>query len=199
MGEKEIVMDMTLNMMQSKNILTTLKRKRPENISNMKEVYNIHVNNNKVLRGDKPEMQQLLKLLDDNNYVSRYQTCEDGVTVRDIYWTHLDLIKFFKVPTVLIIDSMYKINKYKLPLLEIIGVTFIKMTFSVGFVFLENGKGENVSWTLEVCQVMLKDKKYMPKVIVTDRDITLMNSVAKVFPTSYTLLCRHHITKNVRS
>lgn len=39
----------------------------------------------------------------------------------------------------------------------------------------------------------------MPKVIVTDRDTDLMNSVAKVFSASYALLCRYYITKNVRS
>ena len=37
------------------------------------------------------------------------------------------------------------------------------------------------------------------KVIVTDRDTALMIVVATVFPTSSTLLCRYHITKNVRS
>ena len=39
--EKECVDDMTLNLVQLKNILATLKRKRPENISNIKQVYNI--------------------------------------------------------------------------------------------------------------------------------------------------------------
>lgn len=46
---------------------------------------------------------------------------------------------------------------------------------------------------------MLKDQVEMPKVIVTDYDIGLMNSVAKVFHNSYIRLCRYHITKNVRS
>ena len=38
----------------------------------------------------------------------------------------------------------------------------------------------------------------MPQAIVTDRDTALMNAVAKVFPSSNALLCRYHITKNVR-
>lgn len=40
---------------------------------------------------------------------------------------------------------------------------------------------------------MLKDQKKMLKVIVTDRDTALMNSVAKVFNISYALLCMYHI------
>lgn len=39
--ETKYVADMTLNLVQPKNILTTLKRKRPRNISNTKQVYTI--------------------------------------------------------------------------------------------------------------------------------------------------------------
>src|ERR1044072_8620348 len=50
-----------------------------------------------------------------------------------------------------------------------------------------------------MCRSMLKDQEDMPKVVVIDRDTTLMNVVAIVFSTSSTLLCRYHITTNVRS
>ncbi|XP_050876420.1 uncharacterized protein LOC127080131 [Lathyrus oleraceus] len=98
--EKECVAHMTLNLVQPKNIIVTLKRKRPENISNIKQVYNI-----------------------------RYRTCENGVIVRDIFWTHPDSIKLFNTfSTVLIFDSTYKTNKHKLRLLEMVGVTSIEKT-----------------------------------------------------------------------
>lgn len=35
--------------------------------------------------GDRIEMQQILKLLNDNNYVSRQRTCDGGVTIQDIF------------------------------------------------------------------------------------------------------------------
>ncbi|XP_050876455.1 protein FAR1-RELATED SEQUENCE 5-like [Lathyrus oleraceus] len=137
---------MTLNLVQPKNILATLKLKRPKNISNIKQVYNIRYQTNKTLMGDIIEMQQLLKVLDDNNYVSRYQTCEDGVTVGDIFWTHPDSIKLFNTfPTVLIIDSTYKTNKYRLPLLKIVGFTSTEKTYFIEFAFLESEKDENVT------------------------------------------------------
>ncbi|XP_050876712.1 uncharacterized protein LOC127080436 [Lathyrus oleraceus] len=109
--EKECVSDMPLNLVQPKNILVTLKRKRSENISNIKQVYNIRYQNNKALRGDRSEMKQLLKLLDDDNHVSWYRTCEDGVTVRDIFWSHPHSNKLFTMfPTMIIIDSTHKTN-----------------------------------------------------------------------------------------
>lgn len=40
-------------------------------------------------------MQQLLKLLDENHYVSRYIVYEDKVIVRNIFWTHPESIKLF--------------------------------------------------------------------------------------------------------
>lgn len=49
--EKECVTDMTLNLVQPKNILATLKCKRPENISNIKQLYNIRYQTNKTIRG----------------------------------------------------------------------------------------------------------------------------------------------------
>lgn len=39
----------------------------------------------------------------------------------------------------------------------------------------------------------------MPKLIVTDHDAKLTNSVATMLPTSYALLYEYHITKNARS
>ncbi|XP_058783670.1 uncharacterized protein LOC131658390 [Vicia villosa] len=62
--EKTCISDMFLNIVQPKNILSTLKRKELESVSNITQVYNIRYCNNKAIRGDKSEMQQLL---DDNN------------------------------------------------------------------------------------------------------------------------------------
>ncbi|XP_058763594.1 protein FAR1-RELATED SEQUENCE 5-like [Vicia villosa] len=143
---------MFLNFVQLKNILATLKRKEPDNISNIRQVYNQRHRNNKASRGYRNKMQQLLKMLDDNKYVSRYRNYDDEVTVRDIFWTHQDSIKFFNTfSTVLLLDSIYKTNKYRLPLFEMVGVTSTEKNFAVGFSFLKCEKEDNFRWALEVC------------------------------------------------
>ncbi|CAK8576397.1 unnamed protein product [Lathyrus sativus] len=117
--EKTCISNMTLNLVQPKNILATLKRKKPDNISNIRQMYNIQYRANKAVKGDRSEMQQLLKLLDDKSYVSQYRTCNDRVTVQDVFWTHSVSIKLFKTfSTMLILDFTYKINKYRLPLFK---------------------------------------------------------------------------------
>ncbi|XP_058755172.1 uncharacterized protein LOC131628348 [Vicia villosa] len=80
-----------------------------------------------------------------------------------------------------------------------VSVTSTGKTFVVGFTFLECERGDNFRWTLEVCRSVLKKQVDMPKAIVTDRDPTLMNVVAKVFPSSDALICRYHISCNVIS
>ncbi|XP_058775076.1 uncharacterized protein LOC131649327 [Vicia villosa] len=152
-----------------RNILADLKRNIPQNESNIKQVYNEYYKQNIASRGPRSEMEQLLKLLDDNHYVSRYIMCDDKVIVSDIFLTHAKSIKFFNTfPTVLIIGSTYKTNKYRLPLLEIVGVTSTEKTFSVGFTFLECDKQDNVTCALDICKSLLKDPQIIPSVIVTD-------------------------------
>ena len=50
---------------------------------------------------------------------------------------------------VFLIDSTYKTNRYKLPLLEFVGVTPTGMTFSADFAYLEGERVNNVVWALE--------------------------------------------------
>lgn len=64
---------------------------------------------------------------------------------------------------------------------------------------MESEKKECITWALKLCQTMFKDKENTLKVIVTGLNTALTNFVAKVFPTSYALLCRYHIRKNVIS
>jgi len=44
---------------------------------------------------------------------------------------------------------------------------------------------------------LLKANSYMPKMVVNDRDTTLMNVVATVLPDSSVVLCYFHVGKNV--
>ncbi|XP_058742515.1 protein FAR1-RELATED SEQUENCE 6-like [Vicia villosa] len=149
--ERDAISELSIIKVASRNILADFKRKKPDSVSYIKQVYNERYTLNIEKKGPRSEMQQLFKLLGDNQYVSRYRACEDNVTVRDIFWTHLESINLFNTfPTVLIIDSMYKTNKYKLPLLEIVGVTSTEKTFSVGFTFLECEKEDNVTWALGI-------------------------------------------------
>lgn len=107
--ERELVSDMTLNLVVPKNLFGSLKRKKPLNVSYIKQIYNMRARNNKTTRGLRYEMQQQLKFLEDDHYVSRYTVCKDKSIVRDIFWSHPDSIKLYNTFfIVLIIDSTLK-------------------------------------------------------------------------------------------
>ena len=79
-------------------------------------------------------MQQLPGKLVEHNYIESYRNCENSEIVADLIWTHtcsLDLL--FAFPPVLIMDCTYKISRYRISLLEIVGVTSTDMAFSVCF------------------------------------------------------------------
>jgi len=118
--------------------------------------------------------------------------------VRDIFWTHQNDIKLFNTfSIVFVLNSTYKTNKYRLSLLEFVGVTSTKLTFSITFVYMMSEKEDNIIWALVRCRDLLHSKDISPKVIVTDRDNSLMNVVDIVFLEASTLLCECHIERNV--
>ena len=75
-------------------------------------------------------------------------------------------------------------------------MTYTNLTFSVAFVYLEAERVDNYTWAMEKLQsLMFADR--LPNIIVTNRELALMNVVRLVFPTTTNLLCRWHISKNV--
>ncbi|KAL5184309.1 hypothetical protein HKD37_17G048031 [Glycine soja] len=57
----------------------------------------------------------------------------------------------------------------------------------------------NVVWSLKRFQGLFLSRDALPAIIVTDRDLALMNAVKIVFPKATNLLCRFHIDKNVKA
>ena len=93
-------------------------------------------------------------------------------------------------------DCTYKTNRYRYPLLEIVGVTSTELTFPVVFVFMNHEYEDNYTWAMERLKNVMGSNIF-PEVIVTDRELALMNTIHKLFPTMTTLLCRWHISKNM--
>ncbi|KAL5184779.1 Protein FAR1-RELATED SEQUENCE 6 [Glycine soja] len=172
--EKKIIADMTKSMVKPKNILLTFKEHNADSCTTIKQIYNARSAYRSSIRGVDTEMQHLMKLLKRDQYI-HWHRLKDEVVVRDLFWCHSDVIKLCNAyHLVFFIDSTYKTNRYKLPLLDFVGVTPTAMTFSAGH-----------------------DRLHL--VIVTDRDLALMNAVKTVFPESTNLLCRFHIDKNVKA
>ena len=84
-------------------------------------------------------------------------------------------------------------------LLDIIGVTPTRMTFFTAFVYFEVEHLNNVVWALYRFRGLFMKVDALPRVIVTDKDLALMNAVKTIFPDATNLLCEFHIDKNVKA
>jgi len=134
-------------------------------------VYNERQQIWKANRGDKKPLQYLISKLEEHNYTYFSRTQSESTAIEDIFWAHPTSVKLFNnFQTVLVMDSTYKTNMYKMPMFEVVGVTSTDLTYSVGFGFVTHEKEENFVWVLKMLRKLLTSKMNMPKVIVTDKD-----------------------------
>ncbi|KAH1266064.1 Protein FAR1-RELATED SEQUENCE 5 [Glycine max] len=183
-AEKTLITDMTKSMVKPRNILLTLKEHNANNCTTIKHIYNARSAFRSSIRGSDLEMQHLIK---------------DEDVVLDIFWCHHDAVKLVNACNlVFLIDITYKTNRYRLPLLDFVGVTPTGMTFSAGFAYMEGECVNNLVWALQRFRGLFLKRDALLGVIVTDRDQALMNVVKDVFPECTNLLCSFHIKKNVK-
>ncbi|KAH1194087.1 hypothetical protein GmHk_19G054976 [Glycine max] len=147
--EKNIIEDMTKSMVKPRNILLTLKEHNAKICTTIKKIYNAKSAYRSSIRGADTEMQHLMKLLERDQYI-HWHRLKDEIVVRDLFWCHPDAVKLCNAcHLVFFIDNTYKTNRYRLSLLDIIGVTPTGMTFSTAFAYLEGERVNNIVWALE--------------------------------------------------
>ncbi|XP_058217409.1 protein FAR1-RELATED SEQUENCE 5-like [Rhododendron vialii] len=194
--EKEIVRDMADNTVP-REILSVLKKKNPLNTTCAQSIYNLkYTDNIAELDGLNPT-QFVLNQLIQKRYLHEYRTNSCTNEITDIVWVHpqsLDL--FVNFPSVLVIDATYKTNEYRLPLLEVVGITSTMCTYSLMFAHLTNERIENLTWALSTLKKwMLGRGALLPSVFVTDRDLALLSAIEACFPSARHILCIWHINQ----
>jgi hypothetical protein len=140
----------------------------------------------------------LNKQLTFSNYTSSSKVDSNG-NLKALFFIHtlsLELLSCYH--TVLFLDCTYKTNKYNMPLLHFAGVSGNNKTFSAAFCFLAEENLEYYSWALKTFSSILTSHQIPPpNVLLTDRELALMNAIAEVFPNSTHMLCTWHIDKNI--
>jgi len=198
-AKKTLIADMTKSMVKPRNIMLTLKQHNANSCSTIKHIYNTRSAFRSSIRGSNLEMQHLMKLFECDQYI-HWHRIKDEDMVRDIFWCHPDAVKLVNACNlVFLINNTYKTNRYRLPLLDFVGVTPTGMTFSSSFAYVECEHVNNLVWALQRFEGPFLKRDALPGVIVTNRDQTLMNAVKAVFPDCTNLLCSFHINKNVKA
>ncbi|XP_021980399.1 uncharacterized protein LOC110876537 [Helianthus annuus] len=147
--------------------------------------------------GDRTPMRILQQMLHEGRYVYHTRVNPETNAVEEVFFVHrysYDMWRAF--PHVLMINTTYKTNEYRLPFVQIVGVTSTHKSFCVAHAFISKEKQDNFLWVLQNLKGLLEEGME-PCVIVTDCDKALMNACDKVFPKASKLLCRWHISQNI--
>lgn len=97
---------------------------------------------------------------------------------------------------VLFIDATYKTNKYKFPPLHACGMAATNLSFSIGFVFMENETEDDYNWAVEQLKSIWHPER-LPKLFLSDREKALAIALSNHFPDSFHHLCTWHIRTNI--
>src|SRR6266536_4559978 len=100
-------------------------------------------------------------------------------------------------PELLILDTTYKTNKFRIPLVNIIGMTKINRNFYTTSVFLAGKKKSDYN----IVFLNLKNlydfwKLLYPVTFVTDTYKAKIKILKKIFPEANHILCIFHINNN---
>ncbi|KAL8497979.1 hypothetical protein ACS0TY_021359 [Phlomoides rotata] len=174
--EEEYVIDMSTTNIAPKIIMKQLKTKFKENSSIMKNIYNARTKHRVVERAGRSQIQYLMGKLKDHKYFYLHRCCEKTDTIRDLFFAHpksIDLVRAF--PKVLLMDCTYKTNRYRMPLLEIVGVTPTNLTFCVACAFMNAEREDNYTWALSTLRSLMVDL-CLPNLIITDGELALMRA-----------------------
>ncbi|OAE32239.1 hypothetical protein AXG93_1089s1040 [Marchantia polymorpha subsp. ruderalis] len=179
-----------------RQILSTLRAEDPSLFAISKTVYNAKAKQRfEVLAGRSP-IQALLDELQGSNYRFNVE-CNSCGNVQRLFFAHPDSIAMaIRYSNVLLMDCTYKTNRFRMPLLVVIGRTGHNMSFFVAFAFLEGENSAEYIWALTQLKNLF-DGGHFPAVLVIDADLALENAMSAFLPECRHLFCIWHINKNV--
>jgi zinc finger SWIM domain-containing protein 3 len=96
---------------------------------------------------------------------------------------------------VLVFDSTYKMNKYRMPFIPFVGVNNHRKTVVFGCAIVSDESEDTYVWLL---QTFLKAMcQQMPKSVITDADAAMIRAIRKVLPDVWHRICTFHIERNM--
>ncbi|RKK07652.1 hypothetical protein BFJ66_g17655 [Fusarium oxysporum f. sp. cepae] len=154
------------------------------------------------LANGKSHMVALLQHLDSQGFWSHHIIDKD-YRMQSIIFAHPESIEFTRsYPEILIVDCTYKTNKFKMPLLDMVGVDASGNTFCIAFAYLSGEEEDDFTWAFQQLRTLYDANGIRhPSVVLTDRCLACMNAVVTLlcFPSAKVMLCLWHINKAVQT
>jgi hypothetical protein len=162
----------------------------------MNDIYNIQNNFRLQNLAGKTPMEALINILKTSNYIFNYRTSNiDRVT--HLFFAHpMSVEMLVQYPEVLLLDCTYQTNRFKMPLLNIIGISSVNLPFFVAFCFLAKEEEDDYTWAMKQLRLLLLNN-IQPQVMMTDRDLALINAIHMIFSCTKNVICIWYVEKNV--
>lgn len=180
--------------------LATLKQRDPTLPITRKDVDNQRSRLRRERLQTQTPIEALFSALDEGNFFYRHTVSDDGTLDKILLIPPQSIAQLRQNPDVLLADCTWKTNKYNKPILNLAGVTGSNVTIQGGLALLPSETEESYTWALEQFQEMLRQERIdSPRVVITDREVALMNAVEKVFDQADSLICLWHQNKDVNA
>jgi hypothetical protein len=124
-------------------IISLLRAEQPNIIIKPKDCYNIRDESRRKKLGNYTPLEFLRETLQNDNWRYAFKQDNKGRILFFIF-AHPKSIKYAnQYNRVFLLDCTYKTNRYKMPLLHIIGLSPSNSSFSIAFCFMQNEQEES--------------------------------------------------------
>ena len=143
--------------------------------------------------------QAILRALKRESWFVRFELDQKTKRVKRLFFVNKNIAEVLsKNPEVLIMDCTYKTNKYRMPLFVVMGATSLGTSFYIALAFIDGEEEPDFDWIIVQIKELYRELGLKdPIVLVTDRDLALMNVIAIHYPAAENVLCIWHINRNV--
>ncbi|SAM04538.1 hypothetical protein [Absidia glauca] len=157
-ASRQTVAVMTAAGSQPRQIVTSLRQMNPSVNLTARTIYN---ERNRIRQAQLDGRTPISALMDElartDEYVMDFRVgADDNIT--HLFFAHnksIELVKLYG--SVLLMDCTYKTNRFKMPLLEVVGITGSWKTFFCCFIFLAAELQGDYEWAMEVIKAKLYD------------------------------------------
>ncbi|TPX75717.1 hypothetical protein CcCBS67573_g03038 [Chytriomyces confervae] len=196
--EKPVVRALADSGSSTSTILSYLKNNYGNQWTTRQVIRNERAAAQKEFLADRSSIQALFETISGGKFIYNLKV-EDAGSVTGLFFTHQSSAALAKqFSNTFVMDCTYKTNRFGMLLLNIVGITATFETFNAGFAFnagfsfLCAETEAEYAWALKAFSAVV-----VPAVIVTNRELSLMNAIKTGFPSLQNLLCIWHINKNI--
>ncbi|XP_074265793.1 uncharacterized protein LOC141588240 [Silene latifolia] len=195
--EKEFVRQQVRASISPRDIKNGLHQRTPDKPQpTSTQIYSVVNKFRREVRGTRNTARQMLAVAVAANYMEWHKTDSETKELSHVFMAHPEAVKLFRAyPHVVLIDSTYKTNVYKIALVEVVGVTPCGSSFLIATVLLPSESEDDYGWMLLRLGELLSCTGSSISAFVTDREMGLIAALESLHPSTPHLLCRWHINR----